>query len=107
LLCLLALLAPALAKIFTGEGRANIASVMVLFAPMTLFNFTPGRVDHHGYQVMIAGLGLVCLDPILNDKGGWRYALYAAIAFACGMWIGVEIMPWLILFAVCLTFAAA
>jgi len=100
LLVLLLSLVPALAAPFTGN-RANIACLFILFAPMMLFNFTPGRVDHHAYQILIAGFGLFCLGK-MNAKKGWRFALMAAGASACALWVGTEGFPWLCLFLACL-----
>ena len=99
-------LVPALAKPFTG-ARANLAAVLLLFAPMTLCNFFPTRVDHHNWQVLIAGFGILALEHILTDKNGWRWAIAAGIAFACGLWIGTEALPWLILFTACLAALSA
>ena len=64
---LLALLA-AIAKYFIGKDDANLVCVMALFAPMLLFNYTPGRVDHHGIQAIIAGFGLLALTRIINRR---------------------------------------
>lgn len=104
---LLLWLASALAGIFVGKDRANLTSLLVLFAPMVLFNFTPGRVDHHGYQILIAGFGVLCLTQILQSKQGWRYAIATAIAFACGLWIGTEALPWLMFFIACAALCSA
>ena len=100
-------LLPALAGPLIGKDRSNLTCVMVLFAPMLLFNYTPGRVDHHGIQAIIAGFALICVGRmILNDKGT-LYAALAAAAFACGFWIGAEALPWAIMFITCLSIAAA
>jgi hypothetical protein len=100
LFILLLLLVPALARPFVGK-RANLADALLLFAPSVLFNFTPGRVDHHGWQILIAGFGLLALGR-MREQGGWRYAVLAAAAFACGLWIGTEALPWLMIFVFCL-----
>ncbi|MDX2028506.1 MAG: hypothetical protein SFW62_07715 [Alphaproteobacteria bacterium] len=106
LLGLLLALVPALAEPLVGRDRANLAALFVLFAPSLLFNFTPGRVDHHAYQILIAGFGLLALERMMRDEKGWRFAVAAAVAFACGMWIGAEVLPGLILFLACLMGAA-
>lgn len=103
---LLLVLLPRLARPLLGE-RANLAVLLALFAPMMLFNFSPGRVDHHGYQILIAGFGLLCLTHLVQAPKDWRYALYPAAAFACGLWIGVEALPWILLFIACLAVLAA
>ena len=92
----------ALAQNFMGRESAFLSSVMVLFAPMLLFNYTPGRVDHHGIQCIIAGFGLLSLCRILRDDKGSLFSILAAFTFACGFWIGTEALPWAILYIACL-----
>lgn len=105
---LLLVLAAGLARPFVGASRANLATPLVLFVPATLVNFVPGRVDHHGYEVLVAGFGLLCLERMAEDKlRGWLYAIVAAVIFACGLWIGTEALPWVVLFIACLTFMVA
>jgi hypothetical protein len=108
---ILLVLLTALARDFAGPSYASLACVMVLFAPMLLFDYTPGRVDHHGVQAIIAGFGLLSLGKIIKSRNGSEnanlYALLSAFAFACGFWIGAEALPWAILFIICLGIAAA
>ncbi|MDD3370268.1 MAG: hypothetical protein PHE27_00425, partial [Alphaproteobacteria bacterium] len=103
---LLALI-PALARPFVGENRANLACLALLFAPMIPFCYTPGNVDHHGVQLIVAGAGLWCLSKMTLDEKGPRFAALAAIFLACGLWIGTESVPWIVLFVGCLGAAAA
>jgi hypothetical protein len=95
------------AEDFIGSQDAPLACLFILFAPMTLFQFTPGRVDHHAYQILIAAYGAFALPRIAHDQDGWRHALAAALAFACGLWIGSEALPWLGLFLICLSLFSA
>ncbi|HEU0117812.1 MAG TPA: hypothetical protein VFR09_04190 [Alphaproteobacteria bacterium] len=97
----------ALAKNLVSPQRGNLASVLFLFAPMVMFNASPGRVDHHGYQILIAGFGLLCLERMVNEVKTWGFAVLAAIAFACGLWIGTEALPWLMIFTAILGIMAA
>lgn len=106
LMVLLALL-PAIAKVFVGEDRANLSCVMLLFAPMLLFNYTPGRAGHHGVQALIAGFGLLSLIRIIRDDKGALFAALVALAFSCSFWIGAEGLPCAIVFIACLGVAAA
>nr|MDP9127308.1 hypothetical protein [Pseudomonadota bacterium] len=107
LLALLLKLLPALAAPLVGRERANSATVFLLFAPLTLFNFTPGRVDHHNWEILIAGFGILGLGHLSSENFGWRFAVPLALSFACGLWIGTEALPWLILCLGCLAFAGA
>jgi hypothetical protein len=98
---------PILARPIIGEDRANLVAVIVLFMPAILFNYSPGRVDHHGYQILIAGISLLCLEKLCFEKNQWKAAIAAAVAIACGFWIGAEALPWAILFAANLALIAA
>src|SRR5262249_45505283 len=89
---------PLLARPLVGKGRANLVSVFALFLLAVTFNFTPGRADHHNYEIMIGAIGLICVPPILFCRRGCRAAVMAAVAFACGLWISPEILPWIVLF---------
>ena len=100
-------LAPALARPLVGRRRANLAAAMLLFAQPVLLNFSPGRADHHGYQIIIAAYGLACLARMILCPRGWKSAIAAAAAFACGLWIGTEALPWLILSVACLCLFAS
>ena len=96
---ILLVLVLALARPLMGAKRANCATVMLLFAPSVLFNFSPGRADHHAYEILVGGFGLLCLERMLRDGKGWTFAVLSAAAFACGLWIGTEALPWVALFA--------
>ena len=96
-----------MARPFVSRRKAAWASVMLLFAPVLLFNVTPGRVDHHAYQLIVAALGFACLTRMMLAPRGWRIALLAALNFACGLWIGGEALPALIFFSGSLAIAAA
>jgi hypothetical protein len=100
-------LLPKLAAPIIGHTRATATCVLVLFAPMLLFNYTPGRVDHHGIQAIIAGFGLFCLSQIVLGQRARLCAALAAFGFACGFWIGAEALPWAMLFIACLGIAAS
>lgn len=102
-------LSTSVARIFVGAERANLAAPLTLFAPLMMMNFVPGRVDHHGYEILVAGFGLLCLERMVADdvRRGNRMAILAAIVFACGLWIGTEALPWVLLFIGCLAVLAA
>ncbi|MFA5040761.1 MAG: hypothetical protein WC464_03910 [Bdellovibrionales bacterium] len=90
------------AKMFIGNDRARLVCVMVLFAPLLLTCFSPGRADHHATQLLIAEFGLFSLTRIIFDEKKELFAALAGLAFACGFWIGAEILPWAALYILCL-----
>ncbi len=95
------------ARPLIGKDRANLAAVMLLFMPAILFNFSPGRVDHHGYHLLVSGFGLLCLERLMLCRRGFIPAIAGGIVWACGLWIGAECLPWLIIFCSCLTIYAS
>lgn len=104
------LLIPAVVRMvrpLVPRNRANLAAVMLIFFPPILINFAPTRVDHHGYQIALAAFGFGCLARIWQCPKASGAAAAAAIAFACGLWVGGEALPNLILFAAGLAFIAA
>jgi hypothetical protein len=96
-----------LAKPFVGEGRARLATLALVFMPSLLVVYAPGNVDHHGAQVLVAGFGLLSLVRMIGNDKASLFAVLAGLAFACGFWIGAEIVPWAIMFMACLGLAAA
>ena len=107
LFLLLVALVPAIARPLLGKRHAYLALTILPLTPSIIFNFTPGRVDHHAYSIMIAGFGLMALQHMLLCRGGWRSGAIAGVFFACGLWIGTEIMPALMLVAGSLALFAA
>jgi hypothetical protein len=97
LLVLLLALVPRMTKPLLGRGDAKLATLFVPLIGSLLFNFSPGRVDHHNYEILIGGVGLMALQYMILCRGGWRAGIFAGIAFAAGLWISPEIMPCIIL----------
>lgn len=104
---LLLALVPRMAKPLLGRGDTRLATLFVPFVGALLFNFSPGRVDHHNWEILIGGVGLVALQNMILCRGGWRSGIFAGAAFAFGLWISPEIMPVIILMLGCLAFYAA
>jgi hypothetical protein len=100
-------LLPAMARPFLPRARGNLAAVMLLFAPTLLFEFMPGRVDHHAYQLLLAGFGFLCLTCMVIYPRRWGVAALAGAAFAAALWIGGESFLGLAPFITALAFAAA
>ncbi len=92
---------------FVPRARINLAAVMVIFASSVLFNFSPGRVDHHAYQIAINGFGFISLIYLVHCPRRWEPAIAAALSFAAGLWIGGEVFPGLTLFGIILGVMAA
>jgi hypothetical protein len=102
LLALLLKLLPAMVRPLLGRDQANLVTLPLLFALPLLFQFTPGRIDHHAWQLLIAAFALTALLRLAEKPYAWRWAVAAGVTFACGLWIGAESLPWLMLFTLCL-----
>jgi hypothetical protein len=71
-----------------GKAAFIPGILMVACAPAALAYFLPGRVDHHGLQMMLIVGALWGLFA-----GGRRAAALAGLAIATGICIGLEALP--------------
>ena len=71
-----------------GKAAFIPAILLVACAPAALAYFLPGRVDHHGLQMILIASALWGLFA-----GGARPASLAGLAIATGMCIGLEALP--------------
>ncbi|NBC31095.1 MAG: hypothetical protein GVY13_00285 [Alphaproteobacteria bacterium] len=94
LLVLLGLLAWA-GRLLLGRNEAELAPLMAMLSIGLMTQFVPGRLDHHGWQLVLGGAALACLVHALARPGG-RYLELAAVATALGLWVGGESLPWLV-----------
>ena len=89
----------AAAPVLKGGSRLAVVPILSLTVPI-LIQFLPGRVDHHGYQVIIAAILFGAALRITGQADDLRAAVRAAViagaAAAVGLWISPEIVPWLI-----------
>lgn len=105
-LLLAAGLMPALygaARCFMPRRMAMLSNVVLFGVGMPLLGrFIPTRVDHHGWQIIFATLSFLFLLQMVLRPRAIRPAIAAGIVFACGLWVGGEIVPALTLFCVSL-----
>ena len=94
----LALLAVALAlqariAVTQGGAAAALPAVVVgaLATPM-LVQFVPGRVDHHGLQIVLVLAAMAALAGARD----WRGGALAALACALSLNVGLETAPYLV-----------
>ena len=85
-------------------GQADAPSAVLFtalaFPLMTQFSF--GRVDHHQWQLVLTAVSLGALFRILLAPGSYFPVILAGVAFALGLWVGSEIIPWLAAFCLVL-----
>lgn len=81
------------ARLMLGAGRSPVGLLVAICGAGTAAQFAPGRIDHHGLQLVLitAAIGLL-LAGLARDR--WRGAIaFAGIPFGLSIWIGVELLP--------------
>ncbi len=88
------------ARPFTGREGSVYAGLMVLALSIPGAAFAAGRIDHHGWQLLLATLGagavlrvLMALDTDPSPRRIAALALLAGLVGALGLWIGAEAIP--------------
>lgn len=76
----------------TGRRLTAIASLGFLCVSIgTLLQFYPTRIDHHGWQIMLGGLGILLMIQAL--KGRKYRAMLAGVTMALALVIAIEGLP--------------
>ncbi|MBB5712222.1 hypothetical protein [Sphingomonas xinjiangensis] len=83
------LLVARIAVRLSDERSRVFAILLAAFAFPTISLFVPGRIDHHGLQIVLI---LVLLDAVLAPAG-LRSGIIAGIATAASLAIGLETAP--------------
>ncbi|HEY3147094.1 MAG TPA: hypothetical protein VGJ75_12125 [Dongiaceae bacterium] len=81
------------ARLMLGAARSPIALLVAIGGSISIVQFVPGRVDHHGLQLtaMMAALMLLLIGLA---RARWRQAIaWAGVPFALSVWIGAETLP--------------
>ena len=78
-----------------GASTAMLAPILLLITPTILVQFGPLRIDHHGWQILMAAIALAgAMDPQAR-RGG----VTAGAAMAVWLQISSEGLPYAALFA--------
>ena len=93
LLCALALVGRLAARFFNDEVVA-LSCLTVGIATPVLFQFTPMRIDHHGWQIVLA---LAALNG-LAARSPWRGGVAIGLSLAALLAISIEGLPLTVLF---------
>ncbi|HSE74272.1 MAG TPA: hypothetical protein VLB05_07150 [Dongiaceae bacterium] len=81
------------ARLMLGGARSPIALLVAIGGSISIVQFMPGRVDHHGLQLtaMMAAMMLL-LAGVARRR--WQQAIaWAGVPFALSVWIGAETLP--------------
>jgi hypothetical protein len=90
LLLILLWMSGALASRFGGRETAVPALLLPAFCLITMAEFSPGRLDHHGVQII---LSFAMLGATMLSLERPRFAIAAGIAAAAALAIGIEGLP--------------
>lgn len=82
----------AIARRLVGAPTVLAGAVVVALNHVLLFQFFPGRIDHHGAQMLLM-LALAALAARALFRGGWRAAVAAGVVCALALAIGLETVP--------------
>ena len=77
------------------KATAMLAPVLLLLTPTILVQFGPLRIDHHGWQILMATIALAGAMDARRIRGG----VVAGIAMAVWLQISSEGLPYAALFA--------
>ncbi|KAA6184715.1 hypothetical protein F2Q65_11485 [Thiohalocapsa marina] len=81
------------ARPLTGRDGQLYSALVVLALSIPLLPFAAGRIDHHGWQLLLA---LISAGAVLRVAAGgaspWLPVM-AGIAGALGLWVGAEAIP--------------
>lgn len=91
------------ARPLTGRESSHLAGLIALCTSVPLLLFNAGRIDHHGWQLILALVvagGLLRLAP--GDRQAWLAPL-VGLAVVLGLWIGAEAVPLMVMAGLALT----
>ena len=83
------------ARRIAGEAAAMLAPLLLLTTPTILVQFGPLRIDHHGWQILMATIALAGAMDLRRARGG----IVAGVAMAVWLQISSEGLPYAALFA--------
>lgn len=81
------------ARPLTGPAGALQAGLIALAAFIPLLSFSAGRIDHHGWQLLLALLQAGAVLRLAAGHRGLGAPLLAGLCAALGLWVGAEAIP--------------
>ncbi|MEL6661553.1 MAG: hypothetical protein AAFR33_01025 [Pseudomonadota bacterium] len=75
-----------------GAGRAGIvAGLLAFLLSHAVVQFQPGRIDHHGFELMLA---LTAFAALCSAQRGWRTGVFVAACIALMLTVAIESLPY-------------
>ncbi|MDD5585851.1 MAG: hypothetical protein PHY92_02705 [Alphaproteobacteria bacterium] len=82
---------------FLPRNWTGATAYVALFATPLLFQYSPGRVDHHGLAALITLLAFGCTLRMMQEPENFRWPLFSGLLLALGQAVALETLPWLLL----------
>lgn len=77
-----------------GHSAESFCSLLVISVAFVLTQFMPGRIDHHGLQLLMLALAL----STATGESTWRIGFLTALPISISLVIGLETAPLLVVF---------
>ena len=88
----------AAASVVGGRSSGVTAAFLVAIAFPILGQMAPGRIDHHGWQLVAAALLALPMLRLAKSPERWGQGVLAGVVGALALWVGGEALPWLAAF---------
>ncbi|QQR68980.1 MAG: hypothetical protein IPI58_09155 [Alphaproteobacteria bacterium] len=93
LLILLAML-DRMRRNFPGTPSLLYVALALISMRSTIFQFQPGRVDHHSFSLIMLAVAFAALLRLAARPHAWGWAVAGGLALAMGLWESLEVLPW-------------
>lgn len=81
------------ARMMLGMARSPIGLLVAISGSTAIIQYNPGRVDHHGLQLIMLMAAIALLLVGLARRRWQRAIALAGIPIGLSLWIGVEMLP--------------
>ncbi len=92
---------------FVGAEWARVSSFIAIFATATIFQFSPGRIDHDGLELVFALTAIWTFLRMANEPASLKWPVLGGFVLALAMAVALEILPVLLLMVTWIGFWAA
>jgi hypothetical protein len=87
------------AQFFMPAAWSSLAALVAIFAANLTFAFMPGQVDHHGFIALLIACCMVCILKMMTEPPTRTIPIIAGVTLALALALGLESLPWLIVFS--------
>ena len=81
------------AQPLTGSGGRLYAAIIGVASSIPLFPFAAGRVDHHGWQLLLAMVMAGAVLRVAAGEPARHHAVLSGVAGGLALWVGAEGLP--------------